>query len=97
MNAKPVFAAIAIAFAATGAMAIEATPYEPMVSTATRADVKAELAVARTDGTLMNRGEATEFAETRLPTAVRSRSEVRAEARIAGRKHVFDAMYVGSL
>ena len=46
------------------------------------------------DGTLMSRGEVTEFHDTVVST--RSVAEVRAEARIAAHEHKFNELYVGA-
>ena len=98
MNASQVFAAVAITLCASAAMAVEATQFEPVATPGlTRAEVKAELASARIDGTLMSRGEATEFVDRPMAASQRQRDEVRAEARWAGRVHKFDSLYAGSL
>jgi|GraSoiStandDraft_32_1057276.scaffolds.fasta_scaffold55873_2 hypothetical protein len=94
MNAKQVLIAAAITFAGSAAFAVEATQFDPEPSTLTRAQVKAELAQARMDGTLMSRGEVTEFHDTVVST--RSVAEVRAEARIAAHEHKFNELYVGA-
>ena len=98
MNASQVFAGIAITLSASAAMAVEATQFDPAPSsTTTRAEVKADIAIARANGTLMSRGEATEFVDRIDVASQRPRQEVRAEARFAGRAHRFDSMYAGSL
>ena len=98
MNASHVFAAIAISLSASAAMAVEATQFEPAATPGlTRAEVKAELASARIDGTLMSRGEASEFVDRPVAASHRQRDDVRVEARWAGRVHKFDSMYVGSM
>ena len=98
MNASQVFAAVAITLSASAAMAVEATQFEPAATPGlTRAEVKAELARARIDGTLMSRGEGTEFVDRPVAASQRQRDEVRAEARWAGRVHKFDSMYAGSM
>jgi len=94
MHAKQALVAVVVAFAGTTAFAFEATQFEPPPSTLSRAQVKAELAQARADGTLMSRrGEASEFHDT--VAATRSVAEVRAEARMAARAHKFNQLYVG--
>lgn len=94
MNRKQVFAALAIAFAGNAAMAFEATEFEVPASTLTRAEVKAELAQAQRDGTLLSGGEATVFVD-RPVASVRSRDDVRAEARAFVRSGEFNSLYVG--
>jgi hypothetical protein len=93
MNAKQVLAVLAVALAGNVAMATEATQFEPPASTLTRAEVKADLARAVQDGTLVSRGEATQFADQ--TASVRSRADVRAEARLAARSVDFDELYAG--
>lgn len=97
MNAKQLFAALAIATAAGAAMAVEATQFDDTPTMKSRAEVRAETARAHRDGTLMSGGEATVFVDHPDTAATRSRDDVRAEARMAGRTHAFDAMYVGAL
>ncbi len=95
MYAKQIIAALAVTFAAGGAMAVEATQFVDTPSTMTRAQVKAEMAQARLDGTLIAWNEATQFVDHPVAAAQRSREDVRAEARMAARNHTFDALYVG--
>src|SRR5882672_7711376 len=96
MNAKQVLTAIAITVSATAAMAIEATQFVDTPSTLTREEVKAEVARAMHDGTMLSRGEATVFDERPVASTPRSREEVRAEALAAARQHTFNEMYVGA-
>lgn len=93
MNAKHIFAALSIALAGNAAMAIEAEQVNPEPSTLTRAEVKAELAAAKVDGLLMSGGEATVFVD-RPVASVKSREDVRAEARAAARDQSFDELNV---
>jgi len=97
MSPVQVFAAVVIAAAASAAMAIEATQFDDTPSTLTREQVKAELAQARLDGTLMSGGEATVFVDRPVASAERSREAVRAEARMAAHAHAFDDRYVGAI
>ncbi|GEM_PF-3543968 len=93
MNAKQLLAALAIALAGNVAMASEeATLFNDPPSTLSRAEVKAELAHAKADGTLFANGEASRFVEPRAATAV-ARAEVRAEARTYARNHSFATFY----
>ncbi|HEU0203926.1 MAG TPA: DUF4148 domain-containing protein [Burkholderiaceae bacterium] len=63
----------------TVALAQEASSSpENVMSTRSRAEVRAELDAARADGALVNRGEVTEFRIDR--TSTRERAQVRAEA-----------------
>jgi len=95
MNAKPLFAA-ALVLAATAASAVEATRDDCCpASSLTRAEVKAQIARARMDGTLLVHHEATPYIETPM-RSVRPREEVRAEARMAAHQHANYALYVGS-
>jgi hypothetical protein len=96
MNAKQIVAAVSIAFAASAALATEATQFVDPVSTLTPAGVAAVQAaktVAPT-ATIVSSQEATQFAD--VAAAARQRDEVRAEARSAGRAHSFNTLYVGS-
>ena len=95
MNAKQVVSAVFVAFAATCAMAVEATQFELEPSTRTRAEVKAEMARAEKDGAVLVGGEATQFVDSAVAAAPRSRDEVRAEAVMANRDHFFNDLYVG--
>jgi hypothetical protein len=95
MNAKQIVAAVSLALAGSAAMAVEATQFEVPASTLTRAEVKAELAQARLDGTLISSGEATVFADAPVASIV-SRNDVRADARQALRADPFNALYVGA-
>ena len=96
MYFKPIATALLALFAAGAAMAIEATQFVPEASTSmTRQEVKAEMAQARQDGSLMTWHEATVFADHPVVAAQRDRAEVRAEARVAARHHTIDPLYVG--
>ena len=97
MNLKPFIAAIAIGSSAAAAFAFEATQFEDTPSTLTREEVKAELAQALRDGTLMSRGEATVFVDRPVAVAPRQRDVSQSDIRIAGRDDPFGPMYVGGL
>jgi hypothetical protein len=98
MNAKPLLAALSIAFAGTAAMATEATQFEPQAGTLTRAEVKAELARTQANAAPYQSGESYgSFAlDAKAATSERSREDVRAGARQAGRTHAFNSLYVGA-
>ena len=97
MNAKQILTALAITASATAAMAIEATQFEDTPSTLTRDEVKAELARAIQDGTLLSRGgEATVFDDHVVASTGRAREDVRAEARAAAHDHSFTDLYIGA-
>jgi hypothetical protein len=98
MNRKHVMTAILIGFAASAALAIEATQFEDTPSTLTRQEVLAELQRSKTEAPLMiSGGEATVFVDRPVASLQRDRAEVRAEARQAAREHAFDELYVGSI
>lgn len=91
MNAKQVIAILSLAVAGNAAFAVEAEQWVPAASTAARADVKADIGVA--NGTLlMSGGEATVFVDGPV-ASLKSREEVRAEARQAARDLSFDELY----
>ncbi|HEX6703733.1 MAG TPA: DUF4148 domain-containing protein [Albitalea sp.] len=83
----PTVATIVIALAGavtmTSALAIEATQDDVTPGIKTRAEVKAELAVARRDANLPRYGEATNFID-RTPST-KTRAEVQAELAVAQR------------
>jgi hypothetical protein len=89
MNAKQLFAALAIAMAGNVAMAGEATEFKDPVSTLSRAAAQQ----SAVKSAVVQNNEATVFAET---PNVRQRDEVRAEARQAARQHAFNPLYVGA-
>jgi hypothetical protein len=91
MNAKSLLAALSLAVAGSAAFAGEATEFAVPASTLSRADVK--VGVAKHDGNVVQYGEATVFADA--PAALRSREEVRAEARAAARHPSFNELYAG--
>jgi hypothetical protein len=97
MTAKQWVAALAILTAAGAAMAVEATQFDDTPATKSRDEVKAELAKAKLDGTLMSGGEATVFVDRPVAAATRSRDDVREEARMAARAHAFNEQYVGAI
>jgi len=93
MNAKPFFAAVAIALVGSVAMASEElTVFNDPAPTLSRAEVKADLAGAKADGTLFVDGEASRFVERR-PAPTLARADVKAEARSYARNHTFIAVY----
>ncbi|KNZ34178.1 MAG: hypothetical protein AD742_01915 [Methylibium sp. NZG] len=97
MNSKLLYSAtIAIALLGSGAaMASEATQFDIPAGTATRAEVKAELARAQAAGEL-NQASAL-YGYVQPPVAsVRTRAEVRAEAVQAARDHSLNMLYVGA-
>jgi hypothetical protein len=96
MNAKHIVTAVSVAFAASAALATEATQFADPVSTLTPAGIAA-IQAARTQAptaVVVSSKEATQF--TDVAAAHRQREEVRAEARVAGRTHAFNALYVGN-
>jgi hypothetical protein len=88
MNARQVFAALSVALAGNVAMAVEAEQYEPQ-STLSRAEVQADN--GRAPVTLLSGGEATQFVIDRPVAPLKSRDEVRTEAR---QGLVFSELYV---
>jgi Domain of unknown function (DUF4148) len=97
MNSKLLYAAtIAIALLGSGAaMASEATQFDTTPSTLTRAEVKAELQRAQAAGEL-NGVSATYGDFGKAVASVRSRDEVRAEARAETRTRRVASQYTGS-
>jgi hypothetical protein len=81
MNVKQVTIAMSILASATGAMAAEATQWDPPGGQSTRAEVKAEVARAIASGELQARGEAyAGYVESRTPAATTlTRAEVKQE------------------
>ena len=78
MNARQIFAALSIAMAGNVAMAVEAEQFEPQ-STLSRAEVQADN--GRAEVVLLSGGEATQFVIDRPVAPLKSRDDVRAEAR----------------
>ena len=97
MNTRQVLCAVAITAASASAMAVEATQFDDTPSSLTRAEVRADLERAMREGTMLSRGEATEFDDRAVAAASRPREEVRAEARVAAHEHAFNESYVGSI
>jgi hypothetical protein len=95
MNTKHILAAVAIAFAGSGAFASEATQFTDTPSTLTRAEVKAELARATAAGEL-NQASALYGYAAPVIASVRTRDEVRAEAIQANRDHHYNTLYAGA-
>ena len=95
MNTKHLIAAAAIAFVGTGAFASEATQFTDTPSTLTRAEVKAELARAQAAGEL-NQVSALHGSAQPAVASLRSRDDVRAEARAEARTGKLAAQYLGS-
>ena len=77
MNARHLFAVLSLALAGNVAMAVEAEQFEPQ-STLSRAEAQAD---AGTSFLLLSGGEATQFVVDRPVAPLKSRDEVRAEAR----------------
>src|SRR5262245_30753411 len=70
MSVKQITIAMSILASATGAMAVEATQWNPPAGQSTRAEVKAEVARAIASGELQARGEAyAGYVDTRTPAA----------------------------
>ena len=78
MNARQIFAALSIALAGNVAMAVEAEQFEPQASLS-RAQVQADN--GRAEVTLLSGGEATQFVIDRPVAPLKSRDDVRMEAR----------------
>jgi hypothetical protein len=92
-NTKSLLAALSLAFAGTAAMATEATEFPVPPSTLTRAQVQEELlAATKLDKQSVTYNEATVFADT---PSVRSREDVRAEARAHAHDLSFNELYAG--
>src|SRR5262249_10600537 len=82
MNAKHILFSSVIALAAAGAMADDITvDNTPSISTATRAQVEAEVLKARQSGDLLGAGEAGQ--RVRAPVLSASRSDVASQFRVA--------------
>jgi len=82
MNAKHILFSSVIALAAAGAMADDITvDNTPGVSTATRAQVKADVLKARKSGELLGAGEAGQ--KVRAPVLSAARSDVATQFRVA--------------
>jgi len=81
MNVKQIAIAISILASATGAMAVEATQWNPPAGQLSRAEVKAEVARASANGELEARGEAyAGYFDVRTTTAsTLARTEVKQE------------------
>ncbi len=103
MNAKNLFAAVALAVIGSSAMAVEAEQFVPPSGSLTRAEVKAELARAQAAGEIAQVSAAYgSFApvarveyKAQDTQAARSRDEVRAEARVQSRANTFNSLYIG--
>ncbi|WP_280153153.1 hypothetical protein [Piscinibacter sp. XHJ-5] len=94
MNAKQIAAVVALAFAGTAAFAVEATQDEAVpASTLSRVSVQQAAQPQASGAVVQNLGEATQFADV---PAIRSRDEVRAEARAAARASRINTLYVGA-
>jgi hypothetical protein len=89
MNARQVFAALSIALAGNIAMAVEAEQFDPQSAPA-RAAAQADTAAPQF--LLLSGGEATQFVVDRPVAPVKSRDDVRAEAR---QGLAFSELYVG--
>jgi hypothetical protein len=96
MNAKTIFAAIAMFAASSATFAAGNTEYVDFSnfhSTKTRAEVRAELQDANRDGAL---ARSNQFVEHTAVASTRSRDEVRAEAVKAARSPQKDTSYIGA-
>jgi len=89
MNVKQLIALSALAFAGSAAMADDITTVnEHFVAQKSRAEVQAELAQARTRGTLQTAGETTAVAPA-AEISTLSRYQVRVEARKPAQQRSF--------
>jgi hypothetical protein len=80
MNVKQLILATAILASAGGAMAVEATQWNPPAGGLSRAEVKADLARATAAGELVERGEAyAGLHESQAPATTLARTEVKQE------------------
>jgi Domain of unknown function (DUF4148) len=97
MNSKLLYTAtIAVALLSSGvAMASEATQFDNPSGRLSRAEVKAELKRAQAAGEL-NQVSASYGDFDQIAAGVRSRDEVRAEARAEGRSRRVASQYTGS-
>ncbi len=100
MNAKQLIAltiAMPTALIGSAAFAQEASSdaWMKAASTQTRAEVQADIAKARANGTLVLGGEATLFASPPAAPS-KSREQVRAEARNPAQRKLIAALYVGA-
>jgi len=94
MNAKQALLVATAALVATSGYAVEATQFVPEAPHAVRAEVKAELAQAKADGSFVAARET--YGQTTIPArGERDRAEVRAEARMAARNHTPNSLYFG--
>lgn len=97
MNSKLLYVAtVAVSLLASGvAMASEATQFDTPRGTLTRAEVKAELKRAQAAGEL-DEASATYGSFDPIAASVRSRDDVRAEARAEARTRRVASQYIGS-
>jgi hypothetical protein len=80
MNVKQVVIAMSLLASGAGAMAVDATQWNPPAGYLSRAEVKAELARAIAGGELQERGEAyAGYIDTRTPATTLTRAEVKRE------------------
>lgn len=97
MNTKQVIAASVLALLGTAAMADSETlaPEFSAPSTLTRAQVQAELAKAKAEGSYLEAAQNDAYpVDVKQALTQRSRDEVRAEARAAARTHWIDSQYL---
>lgn len=95
MNVKHIAAALSFAVIGSAAMATEATQFVDPVSTLTPAG-RIAIESAKTQAptaVVVSNTEATQFVD--VITTQRDRAEVRAEARVAGRSHKINPLYIG--
>lgn len=102
MNAKQLIAVATLAVIGSSAFATEAEQFVPQTGALTRAEVRAELSRAQAAGEIATVAEAygsfTPVAKApKLDESkvVRSRDDVRSEARAAVRTNSVDTLYVG--
>ncbi len=100
MNTKLFLATVAIAVlgaaSATGAFAAEFTEFKDTPSTASRADVQAELARAQSAGELTETAQTYGSFQAKAFTSMRDRAAVRSEGVMAVHEHSLNQLYVGA-
>ena len=95
MTVRHLIIASALALAGAAASAVEPTQFVDPPSMLSRASVVAELQAARASGEWVTLREGDQR-DMPVTASLRSRAEVRAEARTAAREHRFDPLYVGA-
>jgi hypothetical protein len=79
MKVRQIAVAVSLFAAASAAMAVEATQWNPSAGRLARTDVKAELARAQANGELAGEGEAYAGFQLHVPPSTLARSDVKAE------------------